>query len=507
MADVVPPAREWRCLESMRPVLRTSIGRKLTLVIMFTSGVVLFLALACFVGYELITFRQAMVRDLTVLAQMSAENNAAALAFDDPNAATENLAALTAKPSILAACIYTRARTLFAAHLREGVSSACPPSPPTTPGYQVLKGRMVLSQTISLAGDALGTIYVDAETHALRDRMNRYAGIAAVILLIGTAVALLLSTRLQRVISDPIVELTQTATLVAVKKDYSVRVARRSDDEIGVLTDAFNEMLERIQQHAGALDAEVVMRRRIEEELRKALAKEKELAELKSHFVSMASHEFRTPLTTILAASDSLKRYGPRMTPTQQIERVDKIQAQVRHMTDLLEDVLVIGREESGKLRCVPEQLDIQALCNQLVQEVQATAAATHRLVLSGTFSRRDVMMDPKLLRQILGNLLTNAVKYSPAGGTVEIDVTADARVARFAVRDHGIGIAPEDRDRLFEPFHRGANVGAIAGSGLGLAITKKAVELHGGAIAVDSMPGQGTKFVVTLPTDGRVPV
>jgi signal transduction histidine kinase len=490
----------------MRPVLRRSIRGKLTLVIMFTSGVVLLLALSFFVGYELITFRQAMVRDLTVLAQMSAENNAAALAFDDPSAAAENLAALAAKPAVLAACIYTATGALFAAHLRDRATAACPPSPPATPGYQVRQGRMVLSRKISLDDDFLGIIYVEAETHAMRERVERYAGSAAVIALVSAGVALLLSTRLQRVISNPILELTETATLVAAKKDYSVRVVRRSDDEIGVLTDAFNEMLERIQQHAGALDAEVVMRRRIEEELRKALAKEKELAELKSHFVSMASHEFRTPLTTILAASDSLKRYGRRMTPAQQAERVEKIQAQVRHMTDLLEDVLVIGREASGKLRCVPERLDIRALCEQLVQEVQATAAATHHLVLSGTWSEREVMMDPKLLRQILGNLLTNAVKYSPGGGTVEIDVRADARVARFAVRDHGIGIAPEDRERLFEPFHRGANVGAIAGSGLGLAITKKAVELHGGSIVVDSTPGRGTKFVVTLPTDGRVP-
>jgi signal transduction histidine kinase len=473
---------------------------------MFTSGVVLLLASSFFVAYELITFRQAMVRDLTVLAQVSAENTAAALAFDDPSAATENLSALTAKPTIVAACIYTAAGTLFAAYLRDGPADGCPPFPPRHATYDLVEGRMAISQDISLDGDPLGSLHLEAETHAMRERVERYAGISAVILLVSTGVALLLSTRLQRVISDPILELTDTASLVAAKKDYSVRVVRRSDDEIGVLTDAFNEMLERIQQHAGALDAEVVMRRRIEEELRKALAKEKELAELKSQFVSMASHEFRTPLTTILAAADGLHRYGQRMTPEQQLERVAKIRAQVRHMTELLDDVLVIGREESGKLRCVPERIDLPGLCQQLVSEVQATATATHRLVLSGRWSRREVLMDPKLLRQILGNLLTNAVKYSPDGGAVEIDVRSDGSMARFSVQDHGIGIDPGDRPRLFEPFHRGVNVGSISGSGLGLAITKKAVELHGGGIIVESTPGIGTKFVVTLPTDGRVP-
>lgn len=483
----------------------TSITRKLTVVMMLTTVVVLLLAATSFVVYELITFRRAMVRDYTVLAQVSAENSAAALAFDDPGAATENLSALTAQPAIVSACIYAAAGRLFAEYRRKGVGQGCPDVDPRGGGYRFRNGHMVLAQKIVLDGEPLGTIYLNANTDAIRRRMQRYAGIGGAILLVSVCVALLLSTNLQTVISDPILELTRTASHVARKKDYSLRVARRSDDELGVLTDAFNEMLEQIQEHAGALDAEVVERRRIEGELRRALAKEKELAELKSHFVSMASHEFRTPLTTILAASDSLKRYGERMTVAQQLERIEKIQVEVKHMTQLLEDVLVIGREESGKLRCVPEHIDLKALCHQMVQEVQATMAATHSLVLSGDWSQSEVRIDQKLLRQILGNLLTNAVKYSPAGSTVEIKVACDRDCAVFHVHDPGIGMSPEDQERLFEPFHRGANVGRIAGSGLGLVITKKAVDLHGGTIAVESVLGVGTTFVVTLPTNGQV--
>lgn len=484
----------------------TSIKRKLTVVIMSTTVVVLFLASTSFVAYELITFRRAMVRDYTVLAQVSAENSAAALAFDDAGAATENLTALTAQPAIISACIYSTEGSLFAEYLRQGVAGGCPRTAlRREAGPQFSNGHMLLAEQIALDGEQLGTIYLKASTDAMRRRMQRYAGIGSAILLVSAGVALLLSTNLQTVISDPILELAETASHVARKKDYSLRVARRSDDELGVLTDAFNDMLGQIQQHAGALDAEVVERRRIEEELRRALAKEKELTELKSHFVSMASHEFRTPLTTILAASDSLGRYRERMTDAQQAERIGKIQAEVRHMTQLLDDVLVIGREESGKLRCVAERVDLRALCLQLVQEVQATAAATHALVLSGIWAETEVMLDPKLFRQILGNLLTNAVKYSPSGSRVEVKVTCAGGTAEFRVRDTGIGMSPEDQERLFEPFHRGANVGRVAGSGLGLVITKKAVELHGGTIAVESALGVGTTFVVTIPVDGQV--
>ena len=472
---------------------------------MATSGIVLLLTSSAFVAYELITFRQAMVRDLQVLAQMSAESTAAALAFDDSAAASENLAALTAQPSIAVGCLYGRDHRLFAAHLRAGTRETCPESPPVVDGFHFERNHLVLSQPVVMDGEILGNIYLSAETHAMAERVERYAGLASLIFVAVAVVALLLSTQLQRVISTPILELSRTASTVAVRKDYSVRATKRSADEIGVLTDAFNGMLAEIQQHAGALDAEVVERRRIEGELRRALAKEKELAELKSHFVSMASHEFRTPLTAILAASENLKRYGERMTAVQRSERVEKIQAQVKHMTALLEDVLVLGRSESGKLRCAPERVDLRALCEQLVAEARGTAEATHALVLDGLWPDGEVLMDPKLLRQILGNLLSNAIKYSPQGGTVELMVRCDGNGAEFRVRDDGIGMAKADTDRLFEPFHRGGNVGKIAGSGLGLAITKKAVELHNGSIAVTSALGQGTAFTVRLPSGQQV--
>ena len=220
---------------------------------------------------------------------------------------------------------------------------------------------------------------------------------------------------------------------------------------------------------------------------------------IKSRFVSMASHEFRTPLAAILAAADALGRYMDRMTPDERRARVAKIEKQVKHMTRLLEDVLTLGKAESGTLVFTPGRVDLAALCRELIAEAQPAAEATHRLVLTTAGTLDEVVVDPRLVRQILDNLLSNAVKYSPGGGTVECAITRNHKTISLRVSDQGIGIPLDDQRHLFEAFHRGANVGKVPGTGLGLAIAKKAIELHGGTVAVQSAVGVGTTITVTL--------
>lgn len=251
---------------------------------------------------------------------------------------------------------------------------------------------------------------------------------------------------------------------------------------------------------APAREMQSIATRQAELETANALVERGKLAELHSRFVSMASHEFRTPLTTILAACQSLVRYIERMTVEQRLDRLAKIEAEVQHMTGLLDDVLTIGKADAGKLEFEPTRVDLKRLCEEIVAEAQTTAAATQRLLLACAEDLAPMMVDPKLVRRILGNLLTNAVKYSPMHATVSCEVAVRDGQPVFEVRDQGIGIPPEDQARLFEPFHRGTNVGKIPGSGLGLAITKKAVEVHGGTIVVESVAGKGTTFVVRLP-------
>jgi len=197
-----------------------------------------------------------------------------------------------------------------------------------------------------------------------------------------------------------------------------------------------------------------------------------------------------------------LLRYGGRMQPAQHQERLVKIRTSVRHMTDLLDDVLTIGRADAGRLPCERQLVDLRQLCQDIVADVQAGGQKTHEVVLTASGLDGPLWLDPKLVRQVLRNLVTNAIKYSPAGGRVSPAVRYDGAVVRLDVRDQGIGISPDDLAHLFEPFHRGANVGKAPGTGLGLAITHRAVTLHGGTIEVHSAVGTGTTFVVSIPVE-----
>jgi len=245
---------------------------------------------------------------------------------------------------------------------------------------------------------------------------------------------------------------------------------------------------------------EITERKRAEEEIRRALEKEKELNELKSKFVSMTSHEFRTPLSTILSSAELLEHYADKLSPADRAEILHSIQMAVGRMTSLLEDVLVIGRVEAGKMHFSPAPLDLNEFCGGLANEFKRHLSATQRLEFRAEAGCAEVPADAKLLHHIFGNLLSNAIKYSPDGGEIAFSLTCRADVAQIEVADQGIGIPAEDQERLFETFHRAGNVGNISGTGLGLSIVKHAVDLHGGTIGVTSAVGQGTRFTVRLP-------
>jgi PAS domain S-box-containing protein len=246
---------------------------------------------------------------------------------------------------------------------------------------------------------------------------------------------------------------------------------------------------------------DITERKRAEEELLKALERERELSDLKTRFVSMTSHEFRTPLTTIVSSAELLERHIDKMSPAQKGKHFDKIQTAARRMTRLLDDVLIVGKADTGRMQVNPTRFDLKALCQAVLEEVQLSAGSNIQFSLVIKSQRTTVVMDETLLRQVLTNLLTNAVKYSPQGGTVHIELHCGDGQTSIRIADEGIGIPQSDQERLFEPFHRARNVSSISGSGLGLAITKRAVALHGGSIHFESQVGIGTTFTITLPT------
>ncbi|MEE9613518.1 MAG: HAMP domain-containing sensor histidine kinase [Thermodesulfobacteriota bacterium] len=321
-----------------------------------------------------------------------------------------------------------------------------------------------------------------AEAFAQVENMKK---ISIVLTLSFFIIAVLAARSMAKSIADPLKALHDGTEIIG-GGDLDHRIGLDRDDELGLLSRAFDTMTQKLNDRTV--------------ELNKTLYREKELGELKTRFISMASHEFRTPLTSILSSSDIIKRYAARMTEEERAERIDKIQSEVTHMTEMLEDVLIIGKAEAGKLEFKPRAFDLKKLCRAFAEGALFSAGESHDVEFSWAGECDDVMGDEKLLKNILSNLLSNAVKYSPDGGKVLFDVSCDEETAVFLIKDEGIGIPEKDMKRLFTPFHRGKNTGDIPGTGLGLAITKNSVDLHGGTIEVDSEAGKGTAFLVTIP-------
>lgn len=245
---------------------------------------------------------------------------------------------------------------------------------------------------------------------------------------------------------------------------------------------------------------DITERKQAEIEILNALQRERELNELKSRFVAMVSHEFRTPLASILSAAEILQKYGHQGTEQKNQTRYGRIISGARRMTKLLDDMLLFNKAEAGKLQFNPVLTDVTELCRSAIEEIQPLISVDHEIGFLSQMDGCSYCLDQYLLRQILTNLITNAVKYSPHGGEVTVACSCQSQQIVLQVSDQGIGIPDADLDRLFTVFHRGRNVGTISGTGLGLALVKQCVDLHGGTIEVSTEISQGTTFTVRLP-------
>ncbi len=244
---------------------------------------------------------------------------------------------------------------------------------------------------------------------------------------------------------------------------------------------------------------DVTDRRHAEQEIRGALQRERELSELKSRFVAVASHEFRTPLAAILSSVELLDDYGSRLPESERKEIVGLIKSAVTRMNSMIEQVLLTSRLESGRFAFDPAARAVPDLLVQLAAEMDQSNAQSSRIAMRCEGIDEHRLVDAELLHHILINLLGNALKYSPAETAVNCNVAADGDWLLITVSDRGIGIPPADLPRLFETFHRGTNVGNIQGTGIGLHVVHECVQLHRGTINVDSEPGRGTSFHVKL--------
>lgn len=253
------------------------------------------------------------------------------------------------------------------------------------------------------------------------------------------------------------------------------------------------------------LRAEISQRKRLESELLMTLEKERELNELKSRILATISHEYRTPLTTILSSTDLLAQYSSGWTDERKQKHFQRIQSAVKHLTNLVNDVLFVNQAEVGSLEFNPEPLDVEQVARRVVEEFQSNATYQHTIIFECQGTLIKALLDEKLIEAMLRNLLFNAIKYSPKGSLVQFELVFQKNAVVFRISDQGIGIPPGDQAQLFTAFFRGSNVGTTPGVGLGLVIVKECVDLHAGEIVVESEVRVGTRFTVTLPLAQRL--
>jgi PAS domain S-box-containing protein len=252
--------------------------------------------------------------------------------------------------------------------------------------------------------------------------------------------------------------------------------------------------------HILSLALDITQRKWAEVELLKTLEREKELSQLKSNFVSMVSHEFRTPLAIIQSSAELLSEFFQKMQPAERNEQLASIAGNTRRMAGMMEEILVLSRLDAGKLDFRPSALDLAGFCRRVVDEVLSATSRRCPIELSLRSALPQARADERLLQHILTNLLSNAVKYSEPGACVRFAVEREGAEVRCVIRDEGIGISEADQQLLFTAFHRGANVGSRAGTGLGLLLVRRCAELHRGKVRIESKVGQGTTVTVRLP-------
>lgn len=326
-----------------------------------------------------------------------------------------------------------------------------------------------------------------------------------------------LATTLRRQIARPLAELTRATKQMSAGAVSTCATVFRAD-ELGELARAFNEMTRRVASRDGELrklnedlEQRVALRTSelseanrslaaAREEALRLLARERELNELKSEFVSLVSHEFRTPLEIIMSSVDNLDRYSDRLPLEKRQQLLRTINKSVRRMSEMMEEVLVLGRLETDRVTFRPAPFDLRAFCLRVCDEIESATGRPGQIQLQINGAPENAKGDESLLRHIFTNLLSNAVKYSRPDQVVDFLVEQEVHVAVCRIRDRGCGIPEADQKRLFQAFHRGGNVRQIPGTGLGLLIVERCVTLHGGEIEFESVEGRGTTFTLRLP-------
>jgi len=498
---------------------KDSIQAKFTLAMVGCAGAVIILALGVVGGYQFARDRNATLRQLTSVARVVSANSSAALSFRDDEAAAEALKAVAGVPGVVGSALYSDDGRLFASWQRGGPEAIPPPE--WKEGRTVVRhnGLVYITEPVSLGEKRIGAVVLSYQEPGIAARAAGYLLIGGGILLLAVGLSIVISRLLRGDLVQPLLRLTSAARDVAARQDYGFRVGKTSSDEIGLLTDSFNQMLQqlslreaKLQDYHRHLESEVAVRTRELSAKNVELLAAKDAAEAaaqaKSAFLASMSHEIRTPLNAVVGMTSLLL---DRSLPADERDFVETIRLSTDNLLTIINEILDFSKIEAQRMELESRPLDIR-LCVESAVDLVASQTSEKQLELLQHISAEvpaSVLGDETRLRQILLNLIGNAVKFTERGQVLVMAHSHPLEHGRhevaFDVIDTGVGIPEDRRGKLFQSFTQAdsSTTRRFGGTGLGLAISSRLAEMMGGSISVESQLGQGSTFRVRLPMQG----
>lgn len=462
-----------------RPTRR--IAQKVMFVVLATTFIALLATVVAMSVYDSRVYREAWLDDIRTQADIIARVSAPAMQFEDRQAASDTLALLSVRPTILAGAIYTVDGDLYARYTHPDSRDIVPVTAPTREfGYTLSRDRLFFLQEIREGSERLGSVYLIGR-HDLSKRLFAYGKILALMMLCSLLLAALIGMWLQRSVTQPLSELTDVARNVIQHRDYSLRAGRTTEDEVGELVDSFNAMLAEVQRNADAL--------RIADKR-------------KDEFIATLAHELRNPLAPLANGLEILRVSSADKERSRLVR--DMMQRQLKQLVRLVDDLLDVSRITTGRLTIKRERIELHSVLTDAIEIARPIIEGKeHRLAFDIAADKLTVEGDATRLAQVFSNLLNNAACYTPPRGQLRLEARVDEDQVIVSVADNGIGLTKESLATIFGMFTQvdRSLERTTAGLGVGLSLAQRLIELHDGTLQAESAGlGQGSRFVVRLP-------